>query len=255
MKKIFFCAVMIFAAICISSCNKDKENEPSNSAIPEVPAIIENMLGKSVDEQKSILESNGFRAMLIGENELVYIWSDVANFKNMSESELETKAYYAPIYGTANISIAIEPSKSSGEEYGYYMSAVAYVKDANDFCIKQSNSANKSVLTNQWAAGEGEGLKYADHNGIAFSQHLLDPMFSYEYTENMTHAEYVTSKIGEGFEFGCNYVELTSQNVENWNNELAGYYWGKSYYIISVMKEEGVTLWSYSRQSYNKFTN
>ena len=53
MKKIFFCAVMMFAAICISSCKKDKENEPSNSAIPEVPAIIENMLGKSVDEQKS----------------------------------------------------------------------------------------------------------------------------------------------------------------------------------------------------------
>lgn len=254
MKKIFFCAVMMFAAICISSCKKDKENEPSNSAIPEVPAIIENMLGKSVDEQKSILESSGFRAMPI-DDELVYIWSDVANFKNMSESKLETKAYYAPIYGTANISIAIEPSTSSGEEYGYYMSAYAYVNDAKDFCIKQSNSANKSVLTNQWAAGDGDELIYADHKGIAFSQHLADPMFLYENTENMTHAEYVTSKIGEGFEFGCNYVELTPQNVEGWNNELAGYYWGKSYYMISVMKEEGVTLWNYNRQSYHKFTN
>lgn len=253
MKKIFLYAVVMFAAICISSCKKDKGDEPSNNTTPEVPAIIENMLGKSIDEQKSILESSGFRAMPIGKDEVVYIWSDVTDFKNMSESELETKAYYAPLYGTANISIAIEPN--SNGEYGSLMSAYAYVKDAKDFCIKQSNSANKSVLTNQWAAGEGDGLKYADHNGIAFSQPLLDPMFVYDNTEDMTHAEYVSSKIGEGFEFGCNYVELTSQNVEHWNNELAGYYWGQSHYIISVMKEEGVTIWSYSRQSYNKFTN
>lgn len=256
MKKTLFIATLLFATISLTNCSKNKDKEPSiDSNVPEIPAIVENMLDKTYGERVTILETNGFRGMHIGSDEIVYLWSDVPGFQQMAESELETKAYYAPLYGTANISIAIELSENTGDEYGNYLSVYAYVKDAKDFCSKQSNSAYKSVLNNQWAAGIDNGLTYADHNGAAFSKQLLDPMFAYENTTDITHAEYISKYLGEGFEFGCNYVELTRDNVEVWDERLNGYYWEQSFYQISISIEEGVTSWGYMRQSYKKYTN
>lgn len=254
MNKLIFMAGIILAALCFTNCSKDKDKEIETSiSIPEVPAIVETLLGKSVSEKASILESNGFREMPISE-ENVYIWSDVKNFQSMPESDLESKAYYAPIYGTANISIVIEVNEDSNPD-GYYMSAYAYVKNDQNFCITQSNSAYNSVKTNQWAVGVNDELKYADHNGIAFSNKIIDPMFIYENTEEMDHSKYVSNYIGEGFEFVCNYVELTQANVKNWSDELRDFYWGQNFYQISIMREDGITMWSYMRQEYLTYSN
>ena len=252
MKKVLFWMLVLTTSLCFTNCSNDAEIDSSTS-VPKVPAIVETLLGKSVSEKISILELNGFRAMPMQE-EIIYIWSDVKNFQNMPESDLESKAYYAPIYGTANISITIEVKEDNNSNI-HYMSAYAYVKNAQNFCIAQSNSAYNSVKTNQWAAGINDELKYADPNGAAFLNQIIDPMFTYENTEGMTHSEYVSNNIGEGFEFACNYVELTQANVKNWSNELKDYYWGQSFYEISNKKEEGITMWSYTRQKYLSYSN